>query len=79
MKKYITLMIILSFFACKDGKKESAEAMAQTDTISKPEMKLYTFDGGTVMVNQLQLFSQDSAYMGQSKEFADAFYVIRAP
>ncbi len=79
MKKYIALMIILSFFACKDGKKESAEAMAQTDTISKPEVKLYTFDGGTVMVNQLQLFSQDSAYVGQRKEFADAFYVVVHP
>lgn len=79
MKKYVTLMIILSFIACKDGKKERAEAMAQTDTISKPEVKLYTFDGGTVMVNQLKLFSQDSSYVGQRKEFADAFYVIVHP
>ncbi|MGB5371627.1 MAG: N-acyl homoserine lactonase family protein [Flavobacteriaceae bacterium] len=79
MKKYFTLMIILALFACKDGKKERAEAMAQTETIGKPEVKLYTFDGGTVMVNQLKLFSQDSVYVGQRKEFADAFYVIEHP
>lgn len=72
-------MIILALFACKDGKKERAEAMAQTETIGKPEVKLYTFDGGTVMVNQLKLFSQDSVYVGQRKEFADAFYVIEHP
>ncbi len=79
MKQYISLLMILAIFACKDSKKESAAAMVQIDTSSKPEIKLYTFDGGTVMVNQLQLFSQDSSYSGQSKEFADAFYVIEHP
>lgn len=46
---------------------------------SKPELKLYTFSGGTVMVNQLELFSQDTTYQGQTKEFADPFYVISHP
>ncbi len=45
----------------------------------KPEIRLYTFDGGTVQVNKLELFSQDSVYRGKSKEFANAFYVIQHP
>jgi glyoxylase-like metal-dependent hydrolase (beta-lactamase superfamily II) len=78
MKKYI--IILLSFavlvFSCKEEKKEVKEEVAE---IVKPEVKLYTFDGGTVMVNNLELFSQDTTYQGQTKEFADAFYVISHP
>ena len=47
--------------------------------IKTQNVKLYTFDGGTVMVNDLELFSQDTTYQGQSKEFSDAFYVISHP
>jgi glyoxylase-like metal-dependent hydrolase (beta-lactamase superfamily II) len=32
-----------------------------------------------VQVNTLQLFAQDETYQGQSKEFADAYYVIEHP
>ncbi len=78
MKKHI--IILLSFtvlaFSCKEVKKEVKEEVA---AIVKPEVKLYTFDGGTVMVNNLELFSQDTTYHGQTKEFADAFYVISHP
>ena len=31
------------------------------------------------MVNNLELFSQDTTYQGQTKEFADPFYVISHP
>jgi len=78
MKKH--LIIVLSFsvllFSCKEIKNEVKKEVTE---IVKPEVKLYTFDGGTVMVNNLELFSQDSTYQGQTKEFADAFYVISHP
>lgn len=80
MKKYVAILFLtLIVFACKETKKESAEITAISKEKEKPEVKLYTFDGGTVQVNQLQLFSQDTTYTGQSKEFADAFYVIQHP
>ncbi len=63
-------------FACKETKKEN---IAASEEIKKPEVRLYTFDGGTVLVNNLELFSQDTTYHGQTKEFADAFYVISHP
>lgn len=77
---YITLWVVLllSFLtACKmnaEKNTEVAQAIAE-----KPEVRLYTFDGGTVQVNALELFSQDSVYKGKSKEFANAFYVVQHP
>lgn len=79
MKKYIALLVIVSLFACKEAKKEVVSVSENTEASSKTEVKLYTFDGGTVVVNTLGLFSQDESYKGQSKEFADAFYVIKHP
>lgn len=77
MKKFILIFIIVfSFFACKEAKTAENESAT---AIEKPEVKLYTFDGGTVLVNNLELFSQDTTYHGQTKEFADAFYVISHP
>jgi len=78
MRKFILLVIVLGFFSCKEVKKNSG-AMEAVVEESKPELKLYTFSGGTVMVNQLELFSQDTTYQGQTKEFADPFYVISHP
>ncbi|MFK7811214.1 MAG: N-acyl homoserine lactonase family protein [Maribacter sp.] len=80
MKKHIFITLLaLAFFSCKEIKKEVTEAVTESEKIQKPLVKLYTFDGGTVMVNNLELFSQDTTYQGQSKEFADAFYVISHP
>ncbi|WP_047246778.1 N-acyl homoserine lactonase family protein [Maribacter thermophilus] len=77
MKKYFLLLTILfTAFSCKQEKKE---AVAKRVEKIKTGIKLYTFDGGTVMVNDLELFSQDTTYHGQSKEFSDAFYVISHP
>ena len=70
------IALALAFFSCKEDKKEVKEAVVE---VVKPEIKLYTFDGGTVMVNNLELFSQDTTYQGQTKEFSDAFYVISHP
>ncbi len=77
MKKYIALWAVCALFSCKDAKKEDASSASKE--MAKPEVKLYTFSGGTVLVNNLELFSQDTTYHGQSKEFADAFYVISHP
>lgn len=76
-KTLLTILAVLAFFSCKETKKETAEPVAEE--VQKPSIKLYTFDGGTVMVNDLELFSQDTTYQGQTKEFADAFYVISHP
>lgn len=77
MKKYFLLLtILITAFSCKEEKKE---VVAKHVEKTKSGIKLYTFDGGTVMVNDLELFSQDTTYHGQSKEFSDAFYVISHP
>ncbi len=80
MKKYIlTIVGLAAFLACKETQKENFETALAAENKVKTEVKLYAFDGGTVQVNQLQLFSQDTTYQGQSKVFADAFYVIKHP
>ena len=75
MKNILLAVLVLIFASCKQGTKQQADVPAQ----ESPEIKLYTFDGGTVQVNALELFAQDETYKGQSKEFADAFYVIVHP
>jgi glyoxylase-like metal-dependent hydrolase (beta-lactamase superfamily II) len=67
---------MFAFIYCKDEKKAVKEEVAEE---SKPDVKLYTFDGGTVFVNNLELFSQDTTYRGQTREFSDPFYVISHP
>ena len=80
MKKFILVIgITLAILGCKEGKKEKPAAAEKEAAMDGPEVKLYTFDGGTVMVNNLELFSQDSTYRGQRKQFSDAFYVISHP
>lgn len=71
-------MAIISLSTCKEAPKQIGEAQ-MTAAGNEEELQLYTFDGGTVMVNNLGLFAQDDTYGGQSKEFANAFYVIRHP
>ncbi len=77
MKKILGLLVVVALFSCKETKKETVETVVKE--VTKPEVKLYTFDGGTIMVNNLELFSQDTTYHGKTKEFADAFYVIKHP
>ncbi|WP_336127732.1 quorum-quenching N-acyl-homoserine lactonase MzmL [Mesoflavibacter sp. CH_XMU1422-2] len=79
MKKLIILLITLSLFiACKKDKKETNVEQTETE-VKKEPIKMFMFDGGTVQVNMLEIFSQDDAYKGQSKTFADAFYLIQHP
>lgn len=79
MKEILALLIIISTFSCKQATKKAEFTEGKAEEISKPEVKLYTFSGGTVIANKLELFSQDTTYTGKSKEFADAFYVISHP
>ncbi|MFD0795960.1 N-acyl homoserine lactonase family protein [Maribacter chungangensis] len=77
MKKVVLVgLIAVLSFSCKQAKKEAVPTVAE---VQKPVVKLYTFNGGTVGVNKLELFSQDTTYQGQTKEFADPFYVISHP
>ncbi|MFD0863389.1 N-acyl homoserine lactonase family protein [Sungkyunkwania multivorans] len=79
MKRFLAIILIMSAVACKENKKEAPEVLTKEETPAKPQLKLYTFDGGTIVANNLQLFSQDTTYQGQAKEFANAFYVISHP
>lgn len=83
MKKILLLLVlIIGFSSCKDFKKgvEDGYNTAQKEAETKQtEIKLYTLDGGKIQVNNLDLFSQDTTYQGQSKTFADAFYIIEHP
>lgn len=70
MKKVLFLLAAISLVSCKKTDKKE---------IVKPEVKLYALEGGTILVNQLELFSQDTTYTGQTKQFTDAYYVISHP
>jgi len=72
MKRIFILLVTISIISCKNtGKKEIEKII--------PSVKLFVLDGGSVLVNKLEAFSQDTTYTGQSKLFADAYYVISHP
>lgn len=79
MKKILASLLIIGSFSCKQTKKDADKIEKNIVEVVKPEVKLYTFSGGNVRANMLEIFSQDTTYTGQSKEFADAFYVISHP
>ncbi len=70
MKKILFLLLAISIISCKDAEKKEPV---------KPEVKLYALVGGNILVKKLELFSQDTTYTGQSKQFTDAYYVISHP
>lgn len=72
MKKLLLLFLAIGIVSCKNTEKKSAEN-------SKPEVKLYQLVGGSILVKKLEVFSQDTTYTGQSKQFTDAYYVISHP
>lgn len=72
MKKIIILFLALAIVSCKNTEKKSEEN-------SKPEVKIYQLVGGSILVKKLEVFSQDTTYTGQSKQFTDAYYVISHP
>ncbi|CAM1359753.1 N-acyl homoserine lactonase precursor [Tenacibaculum sediminilitoris] len=77
MKKiFLLALITIVTFSCKNAKKEQT---TEEKTVEKPLVKLHVLDGGSILVNKLEVFSQDTTYTGQSKKFSDAFYVISHP
>ncbi len=73
MKKIIVLLAItICVFNCKKLEKKDN---SKTNT----EVKLYVLDGGTILVNKLEVFSQDTTYTGQSKQLADPYFVVVHP
>ena len=71
MKKIIAFLLITLIFSCKEEKKEATtDSTSESKEMEKPALKLYAFDGGTVQVNNLELFSQDTTYQGQTKELS---------
>ena len=66
------LLLAISIVSCKKSAKKVEET-------KKPEVKLFQLVGGSILVNKLEVFSQDTTYTGQSKQFADAYYVISHP
>lgn len=72
MKKVLFLLVAaITIVSCNDAKKKEEP--------KKSEIKLYALEGGQILVNKLELFSQDTTYTGQSKQFTDAYYVISHP
>ena len=72
MKKILFLLLLISIVSCKNTEKKAVE-------ITKPKVKLYQLVGGSIFVKKLEVFSQDTTYTGQTKQFTDAFYIISHP
>lgn len=69
------LIILLStslLVSCKGEQKETA-------TTGKPEVSMYRLDGGTIIVNNLQIFSQGDLYEGETKQFSNSYFIIEHP
>lgn len=74
MKKIIILFFALAIVSCKKTEKKVDEVAVVTSKV-----KLYQLVGGSIFVKKLEVFSQDTTYTGQTKQFTDAYYVISHP
>ncbi|MDD7915591.1 N-acyl homoserine lactonase family protein [Polaribacter ponticola] len=72
MKKILFLLLTISIISCKKADKKEV-------IVKKPEVKLFQLVGGSIFVKKLEVFSQDTTYTGQTKQFTDAYYVISHP
>ena len=80
MKKIITLIAVaIAMITCKESSTENKQVSEEVKTPAKPAVALYTFNGGSVGANDLNLFAQGETYKGASKKLVDAFYVIKHP
>lgn len=69
---FFLLLIAIGIVSCKDSEKKVKE-------VSVPDVKLHQLVGGSILVKKLEVFSQDTTYTGQTKQFTDAYYVISHP
>ncbi|MDO6812715.1 N-acyl homoserine lactonase family protein [Tenacibaculum soleae] len=74
MKKIIFIALSILIIGCKQTEKKEVP-----NEVKKPEVKLFQLVGGSILVNKLEVFSQDTTYTGQTKQFTDAYYVISHP
>ena len=72
MKKILFFLLAITIVSCKNSEKKA-------DETTTPEVKIYQLVGGSILVKKLEVFSQDTTYTGQSKQFTDAYYVISHP
>ena len=72
MKKVLFLLLAISIIGCK-------KSDSKVVVVLKPEVKLYQLVGGSILVKKLEVFSQDTTYTGQKKQFTNAYYVISHP
>ena len=80
MKKIaIALMSISLLAACKNAKEDAKNDAATEAEIEKPKVSLEVINGGDIVVNKLELFSEGDLYKGESREFVDPIYVINHP
>lgn len=83
MKKITTttlmVLAIALFSSCESKSKSSAQTEKKETAKVKPNVKLYVLDGGSILVNKLEVFSQDTTYSGQTKQLIDPYYVIAHP
>jgi len=80
MKKLFGIVMIIALFSsCKETKKEVVITTTTSIEKTKPNVKLYTFDGGSVQINNLEPFSLDSVYRGRKETLPSPYYVISHP
>lgn len=76
---FLSLFIVTVLASGCKSKVEKQTAMDAGEAEVKPEIQLFTLNGGTLIVNNLEQFAQDTIYRGESAVFADAFYVVKHP
>lgn len=92
MKTCLLLSICLALAACSnsdDASKAPTEAAKVADVspaestaataATAPEVKLYAMNCGDMTFADVDLFADDGSMKGQSRNFADACYLIRHP
>lgn len=73
MNRILIVFLAIAFLiSCKGEQKEATAT-------NKPEVKMYRLDGGTILVNNLQIFSQGDLYKGETKQFANSYFIIEHP
>ena len=73
MNKIITFLLLpFLLLSCRGEQKDTA-------VTGKPDIMMYRFDGGTVLVNNLNIFSQGDLYKGDTKQFSNSYFVIAHP
>jgi N-acyl homoserine lactone hydrolase len=75
MKRLLTGLSALAFFACSPKAEEAAAPAEPAKPIAA--VKLIAMDCGHFTVKDAERFSDDGAYKGQKKELSDPCYLIR--